>query len=206
MVAGGFFVYLTMTNLLQLIALLRQSGTLTSFHFGLAVLSKVAFIVFVGLNTVLFVLRWKPISKAAGILPRVTALAGTFFFFVLAIPRAEPSYTQLIIGSFLLCVGTISAIISLSRLGRSFSMMAEARRLVTTGAYAVVRHPLYASEQIAIAGIVVQNLSLYSVSLFVIHVCIQIQRMKNEERVLEKMFPEYEDYKRRTARLIPLIY
>jgi protein-S-isoprenylcysteine O-methyltransferase Ste14 len=206
MVAGSFFVYLAMTNALQLMVFLRQPRTLTALHFGLAVASKLTFIVFLGLNCVMFVLRWRPLSKAEGVLPRVTALAGSFFFFVLAIPRGQPSFTQLVIGSLLLCFGTVSAIIALSRLGRSFSMMAEARRLVTTGAYSIVRHPMYASEQIAIAGIVVQNLSLYAAALFVIHLWIQIQRMKNEERVLQKMFPEYEDYKRRTARLIPLVY
>lgn len=206
-VAGGVFVYLTMTYVLQLTILLTQPRKLTALHFGLTVTSKIALIAFLGLNSLLFVLRWQPVSKAKGFLPRVTALGGTFFFFVLAIPpRAEPSYAQVIVGSLLLCFGTASAIIALSRLGRSFSMMAEARRLVTTGAYSIVRHPLYASEQIAIAGIVVQNLSLYACALFVIHLWIQVQRMKNEERVLQTMFPEYGDYKRRTARLIPLVY
>jgi protein-S-isoprenylcysteine O-methyltransferase Ste14 len=206
MAAGSFFVYLAMTNVLQVIVLFRQPRTVTAVHFALAILSKVIFIVFLGLHCLLFVLRLRPVTKAEGILPRATALAGSFFFYLLAIPFVRPSFAQLVVGSVLLCVGTVSAILALSRLGRSYSMMAEARKLVTTGAYSIVRHPMYASEQIAIAGIVVQNLSLYACALFVIHLWIQIQRMKNEERVLQQTFPEYQEYKRKTARLVPLVY
>lgn len=205
-VAGSFFVYLTMTNLLQLVALLRRHDALSNFNFGLTVGSRLLLISFLSLNCVLFILRWRPISKAEGVVPRVTALAGTFFFTLLAIPRTQPSVAQLIVGSLLLCVGTCCAIIALSKLGRSFSMMAEARKLVTTGLYSVVRHPMYLSEQIAIAGIVIQNLSPYALALFTIHLWLQIQRMKYEERVLEKTFPDYSDYKKRTARLVPLVY
>jgi protein-S-isoprenylcysteine O-methyltransferase Ste14 len=205
-VAGSFFVYLTMTNVLLLVALLRRHDALSNFTFGLTVASRLLLIAFLSLNCVLFILRWRPISKAEGLVPRVMALAGTFFFTLLAIPRTQPSVAQLIVGSFLLCVGTSCAIVALSKLGRSFSMMAEARKLVTTGLYSVVRHPMYLSEQIAIAGIVVQNFSMYALALFTIHLWLQIQRMKYEERVLEKSFPDYADYKKRTARLVPLVY
>jgi protein-S-isoprenylcysteine O-methyltransferase Ste14 len=85
-------------------------------------------------------------------------------------------------------------------------MMPEARKLVTTGFYSIVRHPMYLSEQIAIAGIVIQSRFPYALALFTIHFWIQIQRMKNEEKVLLKTFPEYEGYKLRTARLIPHVY
>jgi protein-S-isoprenylcysteine O-methyltransferase Ste14 len=39
-----------------------------------------------------------------------------------------------------------------------------------------------------------------------VHVGCQLQRMKNEERVLSGAFPEYDDYARRTARVIPGLY
>jgi len=134
------------------------------------------------------------------------AIAGSFFFYLLALPRGDASRLQISIGSFLVCSGTCIAILSLSKLGRSYSMMAEARRFVTKGVYSIVRHPMYLSEEVAIVGIVIQGFSSYALALFVIHLWIQIQRMKNEEAVLEETFPAYGDYKRRTARLIPHIY
>jgi protein-S-isoprenylcysteine O-methyltransferase Ste14 len=98
------------------------------------------------------------------------------------------------------------AVISLRKLGRSFSMMPEARKLITTGPYRIVRHPMYLSEEIAIAGIVIQNLSLYALALFTVHLWIQVQRMKHEENVLRNTFSEYDEVMGPRPRLIPHVY
>jgi protein-S-isoprenylcysteine O-methyltransferase Ste14 len=84
--------------------------------------------------------------------------------------------------------------------------MAEARRLVTTGPYRIVRHPLYLFEEVAAVGVLIQFLSVYTAVIFVAHIFIQLQRIKNEESVLEQAFPEYQHYKSTTARLIPGVY
>jgi len=88
-------------------------------------------------------------------------------------------------------------------LGRAFSIMPEARRLVTHGPYRVVRHPLYICEEVAVIGVFIQVLSPLAVFIFIMHAVFQVRRMLNEETVLEGTFPEYADYARRTPRLIP---
>jgi protein-S-isoprenylcysteine O-methyltransferase Ste14 len=148
----------------------------------------------------------RPVKKTRGVSPRAMALLGSFFFYLLAIPSGQPSLWQAIVGSLLLCAGTTMAVIALSRLGRSYSMMPEARRLITTGPYAVVRHPMYLSEEIAIAGIVIQNFSIYALALFTIHFWIQVQRMKNEESLLRDTFDEYDEVMGTRPRLIPHVY
>jgi hypothetical protein len=91
----------------------------------------------------------------------------------------------------------------LLRLGRSFSVMAEARQLVTAGVYRHVRHPLYLAEEIAAVGCAMQFFSLWAVLLLAAQIAFQLRRMANEERVLTQSFPEYARYRQNTARLIP---
>lgn len=205
-VGASFFVYLVLANVNSLSEFLRNHPAIGSLHFSVSVSAKLLIIAFVGLHCVLFILRWRPIEKSRGPLPRVMAIAGSFFFYLLVIPQGEVSLLRMVLGSLLVCAGTALAILALSRLGRSYSMMPEARRLVTSGFYSIVRHPMYLSEEIAIAGIVIQSQFPYALALFTIHLWIQIQRMKNEESVLQKTFPEYENYKLETSRLIPHVY
>ena len=53
-------------------------------------------------------------------------------------------------------MGSLGSILVLWRLGKSFSIMPEARKLVTGGPYACARHPLYTVEIITIIGTALQ--------------------------------------------------
>ncbi len=178
-----------------------------SWKFLAEVVSRSSTILFLGLLSTLFIIRLEPIKKAKGILPRVLAVAGTFSMTLVTIfPRANLSLSQTVIASLISLVGTGLSLFALAHLGRSFSVMAEARRLITSGPYRVVRHPLYVFEAMASLGILLQFFSFYSVLIYLAHCFLQLQRMKNEEAVLEVAFPEYQSYKLKTARLIPRIY
>jgi protein-S-isoprenylcysteine O-methyltransferase Ste14 len=95
----------------------------------------------------------------------------------------------------------------LLHLGKSFSIMAEARTLVTGGPYAIVRHPLYVAEAIATVGVLVGFFSWAAVAIVIVQFACQIQRMRNEEAVLLGTFPvDYARYMARTKRLIPGVW
>ena len=178
-----------------------------SWKFFAEVVSRSSTILFLGLLSILFIIRLEPIRKAKGILPRVLAIAGTFSMTLVTIfPRANLSFTQTVIATVLSLVGTGLSVFALAHLGRSFSVMAEARRLVTSGPYRIVRHPLYVFEAVASLGILFQFFSFYSVLIYLAHCFLQLQRMKQEEAVLEGVFPEYQTYKLKTARVITGIY
>jgi protein-S-isoprenylcysteine O-methyltransferase Ste14 len=167
-------------------------------------LSTIAFLLLLAASVVL---RARLIGKARGLEPRVSAFAGAFLVYAIPFfPRRELSVTAEMVATLLVLFGSAAAIITLMRLGRSFSMMAEARRLVTSGPYRFVRHPLYLAEELAIIGISMQFFSLSTAFLLAVQIAFQLRRMHNEEAVLAESFPEYAAYRQRTARLLPGIY
>lgn len=78
--------------------------------------------------------------------------------------------------------------------------------LVRTGAYAIVRHPIYAG---VIFGMLAIGLFLNSIvgllSAGVLFVFFDL-KSRREERWLREKYPEYADYCRQTRKLIPFIY
>jgi protein-S-isoprenylcysteine O-methyltransferase Ste14 len=153
------------------------------------------------------VLRTRPSDKAKGLEPRISALTGTFMTYGIALfPRRELSLSLELASTVLILIGSVGAVVTLSRLGRSFSVMAEARQLVTSGPYRFVRHPLYLTEEIATIGLFMQFASVWTVLLLAVHFAFQMRRIHNEETVLAENFREYAAYAQITARLIPGIY
>jgi protein-S-isoprenylcysteine O-methyltransferase Ste14 len=167
-------------------------------------LSTIAFMM---LMAAAVVMRTRPSGKASGLEPRISALVGTFLVYgITAFPRRDLALSLEIISTLLIMVGNTGAIVALSQLGRSFSIMAETRQLVTTGPYRFVRHPLYFAEEIAMVGVFMQFASVWTALLLAMQIAFQLRRMHNEELVLAARFPEYAAYRRNTARLIPGIY
>jgi protein-S-isoprenylcysteine O-methyltransferase Ste14 len=170
----------------------------------LYIASRISNGLFLALVAVTAVTRLRPINKAAGLQPRASAVGGSFLVSTLVLlPPASTPPIWLAISSALVLVGASLSFVVLRWLGRSFSIMAEARRLVTKGPYAIVRHPLYVCEEIAILGVLIPVFSPLAVLIVLVHGLLQLRRMFNEEKVLRATFPEYEDYAARTPRLIP---
>jgi protein-S-isoprenylcysteine O-methyltransferase Ste14 len=166
--------------------------------------STIAFLLLLAASVVL---RMRPSGRAGGLEPRVSALIGTFLIYAVPVfPRRDLTVSAELVATMLTLLGSAAAVVALLQLGRSFSMMAEARRLVTSGPYRFVRHPLYLAEELSVIGLFLQFASLWTAALFAVQIAFQLRRMHNEENVLTASFPEYAAYRRRTARLIPGIY
>jgi protein-S-isoprenylcysteine O-methyltransferase Ste14 len=175
--------------------------------FVTAVAARLAVILFLTLIVFVIIVRLRPVAKSAGIAPRLVALVGTCMpSFMTLLPRNPDSLAVNIASLLLIAIGFALAVYAFSYLNRSASIMPEARRLVTDGPYGWLRHPVYLFEEIGVIGLALPFASVWALLWLLVHAACQLQRVKNEERVLRGAFPDYDDYASRTARLIPGLY
>jgi protein-S-isoprenylcysteine O-methyltransferase Ste14 len=201
----GFVVAMQLPHLARQIVSFNLATADANVIAGLA--AKLATQVFFIVLVFLLALRRQPVSKASGFYPRFAAVAGTFLAIaIMLLPPRELSVPLQIASTLLVLCGTIFALYALLQLGRSLSIMPEARWLVTNGPYSMVRHPLYLGEAVALVGVTLQFISPLALALLALQYIFQLERMKNEELVLSRAFPDYRDYAARTARLVPGLY
>ena len=173
----------------------------------LSTVSHITTLVFFAVLIVMFAIRRVPQRTAPGLYPRCVAAAGTFLgVSIVNLPMQELSSVLYVASLSLIVGGNAFAICAGLALGRSMSMVPEARQLVTRGPYALARHPLYLGEFFAMIGVTLQYLSVWALLLLGLQCAFQLKRMKNEERLLIQVFPEYSEYMVRTARLLPGVY
>ena len=85
--------------------------------------------------------------------------------------------------------------------------VAENQRVVSTGPYAIVRHPMYASASLYLVGTPLALGSLWGFVPFACMIPVLIWRLLDEERFLVKNLPGYADYQSRVRhRLIPFVW
>ena len=81
------------------------------------------------------------------------------------------------------------------------------QKVIDTGLYGIVRHPMYAITIILFLTIPLILGSIQSFIIFLIYPFIISKRISNEERVLEKELAGYKEYKKRVKyKLIPFIW
>src|SRR5467141_2497399 len=101
-------------------------------------------------------------------------------------------------------VGLAYSVWGLAYLRRSFSIIPEARRLVTGGPYRLSRHPVYLGEVATALGINIATGGWLSALAIVYFIVCELLRIGWEERILAQAFPaEYPAYARRVPRYLP---
>jgi len=154
----------------------------------------------------LLAVRDRPIAKSQGVWPRTFGIIGTFMGVgILQLKVAHLSLSMQILAAVLIGLGSLGSLLVLFRLGKSFSILPEARRLVTGGPYAWVRHPLYTVEIVTIIGTAMQFEAPWSWVIALVVVVLLWIRSHFEEQVLARAYPEYGEYRVRTKRFIPWV-
>jgi protein-S-isoprenylcysteine O-methyltransferase Ste14 len=85
--------------------------------------------------------------------------------------------------------------------------VAENQRVISTGPYARVRHPMYASALLYLAGMPLALGSYWGLAALAATVPFLIWRLFDEESFLERNLPGYVEYQKKVRhRLIPRIW
>jgi protein-S-isoprenylcysteine O-methyltransferase Ste14 len=109
-----------------------------------------------------------------------------------------------LVADLLATFGLAYSVWGLAYLRRSFSIIPEARRLVTGGPYSLSRHPVYLGEIVAAIGINLATAGWPGVLAVVYFIGCELLRIRWEEGVLARAFPsDYPAYARRVDRYLP---
>jgi len=119
--------------------------------------------------------------------------------------------TQTIVGLCLMAAGTIFRVWCIRTLGKFFTATVktqEKQRVITSGAYKLVRHPSYSGAFIAAVGSSIFMHAVFAaIFTFIVLLVAYYIRIKAEEETLVGEFgKDYEDYRKRTKKLVPWVY
>jgi protein-S-isoprenylcysteine O-methyltransferase Ste14 len=104
-----------------------------------------------------------------------------------------------IVGACLLAAGFTLWTVARFQLGRSLTVTAQAKQLVTGGLYSRIRNPIYTFGSCVIAGLILVLGRPIWLLVFVLIIPLQLWRARKESQVLEAKFgDEYRKYRAAT--------
>jgi len=132
-----------------------------------------------------------------------------FVIFLMILPLGqETKYFEF--GMFFIVLGGVIGALALlkNKLG-NFNIrpdIKEGCKLVTTGIYAYIRHPMYTSVLTIMFGLAFMYLSWFEIILYFILLLNLLIKMFYEEKLWKCEGTEYQEYTKNTSRLVPYIF
>ena len=147
---------------------------------------------------------------------QVVKLSGLMFVIGFIIAGLNYRFSWIVLPNIVIIVASIIFIVSYVMyaevlrenvyLSRTIEVQKE-QKVIDTGLYGLVRHPMYAATIFLFLSIPLILGSIISFIIFLIYPFIIVKRIKNEEEVLEKKLKGYKEYKKKVKyRLIPFIW
>lgn len=165
---------------------------------------------FFALVLVAYLTRSRAVDPAQGfwerIYPMMVFFSGIAGVFVLQTLQMPPRFNLPWQWLPLSIAGLSFSVWALWYLRGSFSIMAEARRAVTSGPYRIVRHPLYLGEALTMLGLCLRMGTMTALAFWVAFNALQLGRAAVEEDKLSRQLADYPLYRSRTPFIIPLLF
>ncbi len=147
---------------------------------------------------------------------KVIALSGLMFLAGFILAGLNYKYSWLVLPNTVVIISSIIFVISYilygevlrenEYLSRTIEVQ-EGQKVIDTGMYGIVRHPMYAVTILLFLSMPLVLGSIFSFVIFLAYLLIIAKRIKNEEAVLEKELKGYTEYKKKVKyKIIPFIW
>ncbi len=147
---------------------------------------------------------------------QVIAFSGIMFLFGFIIAGLNYKYNWIVTPNVIVIISVVLFILAYilyaevlrenTYLSRTIEVQ-ENQKVIDTGLYGIVRHPMYAVTILLFLTMPLILGSVLSFVIFLVYPIIISKRIKNEEKVLEKELLGYEEYKKKVKyKIIPFIW
>lgn len=85
-------------------------------------------------------------------------------------------------------------------------LIKEGGILITKGPYRIIRHPMYTAQILAVIPLIVESFTYYRLIAILALTIVLVVKIEYEEKLLKQHFKGYNDYTKKTKKLIPFIY
>ena len=152
-------------------------------------------------------------EKSQNIIQSLAALAFVAIFVVSALDHrfawsSVPSYVS-VLGDVLVALGLyfVFLVFKANSFASSTIEVRTEQRVITTGPYAFVRHPMYIGALVMLAGVPLALGSLWGLLAIIPMTLVLVWRILDEEKFLAKNLAGYSEYESKVKyRLLPLIW
>jgi len=129
-------------------------------------------------------------------------------FLMFVFIKAKSKY--FLLGIAILTISIIIGLLAIKEQGNNdFNIRPDINpncKLITTGVYKYIRHPMYFSVIFGMLGILVAFFNYVEFILYIFLIFIMLIKLHYEEQLWCNHTKEYLEYKKRTKKLIPFIY
>ena len=147
---------------------------------------------------------------------QVVKLSGLMFLAGFIIAGLNYRYSWIVIPKAIVIISSVIFVLSYiiyaevlrenAYLSRTIEVQ-ENQKVIDTGLYGIVRHPMYAATILLFLSMPLVLGSVFSFIIFLVYPFIISKRIKNEEEVLEKELKGYLEYKEKVKyKIIPFIW